>query len=359
MPKNFAILSVPFALLSLMVGILAGLIRINWDIPVNNLAGDHGALMTGSFIGTLICLERSIVHPNKWWKLLPIVNSASIVFFLSGQPRLAYVFLIAGSFGLMALMCSLLRYKVSLSHLLLIMGAFAWLTGNLVLFKQYSYPAAVKWWMVFLLWTIFGERLELSRMLPISRFKKVTLYIIVGCSMLGAVLPFHLYGNTVFAISLICLSVWLFLFDMSRYAIQRAGQFRYIGLVLLAGYFWLGVTGAWLLWWPDAPYAYDATLHSFFLGFVFSMIFGHVPIIFPGIFRVNISLYHPVLYTVVGLFQLSLLSRISGDALQIEQFRTWGALFNGIGLVLFFATTALLIIIRLSKRKTLHVTTRG
>jgi hypothetical protein len=359
MPKNFAIFAVPFALLSLFAGIIAGLIRINWDIPVNNLAGDHGALMTGSFIGTLICLERSIIHPNKWWKLLPIVNGASIVLFLSGHPRLAYLFLIAGSFGLLALMSSFLRYKVSLSYLLLITGAFAWMTGNLVLFRHYSYPAAVKWWMIFLLWTIIGERLELSRMLPISTVKKVSLYIIIGINILGMLLPFHLHGNHLFAISLLGLSTWLFLFDMSRYAIQRSGQFRYIGLILLTGYGWLAVTGAWLLFWPDAPYAYDATLHSFFLGFVFSMIFGHVPIIFPGIFRVNISLYHAALYAVVGLFQFSLLARISGDAFQIQELRTWGALFNGIGLVLFFITTGIIILTRLSKKRKNHVATGG
>src|SRR5690349_5130568 len=103
---NYAIFIIPFALLSLFIGVTAGLIRLDWDIPVKNLAGDHGALMTGSVVGTLICLERSSIHPCKWWRLLPLLNVASIFFFLIDQPRVAYIFLIVGSFGLLGLMMS-------------------------------------------------------------------------------------------------------------------------------------------------------------------------------------------------------------------------------------------------------------
>ena len=42
--RNGAIFIFPFALLSLLTGIIAGWQRINWDIPVSNLAGDHGGL---------------------------------------------------------------------------------------------------------------------------------------------------------------------------------------------------------------------------------------------------------------------------------------------------------------------------
>ena len=32
---------------------------------------------------------------------------------------------------------------------------------------------------------------------------------------------------------------------------------------------------------------YDAVLHCFFVGFVFSMIFGHAPVIFPAVLSVQ------------------------------------------------------------------------
>jgi hypothetical protein len=357
--KHTAIFIFPFALLSLLLGIIAGWQRINWNIPLLNLAGDHGALMTGSFIGTLICLERSITHKHKWWRLLPLINGSSILLFLLQLPQLAYVFLITGSTGLLILLFTFVKNGPTLSHAILIMGAFAWLTGNLVLFNQYSYPAAVKWWMLFLLWTIFGERLELSRMLPVSRLKRITLYIIIAMNVAGVFLPFHWYGNEIFATSLIGLSLWLFAFDMSRYAMKRPGQHRYIACWLLMGYAWLTVTGLWLIFWPDAPYAYDAALHSFFLGFVFPMIFGHVPIIFPGIFKINISLYHPVLFIVLALFQCSLLLRISGDALLQSELRKWGAMVNGITIILFFIVNVTMVIARLRQKQKVYVSVGG
>jgi hypothetical protein len=351
MKKSAAVFIFPFALISLLLGIIAGWQRINWDIPVANLAGDHGALMTGSFVGTLICLERSIIHPDKWWRLLPFINGLSGILFLFHQPQIAYVFLISGSAGLLMLMLLYFKTVPDLSHAILFMGAFAWLTGNLVLFNQHSYPAAVKWWMLFLLWTIFAERLELSRMLPVSAFKRITLYIIVAISIAGALLPFHWYGNEIFAVSLIALAAWLFAFDMSRYAVKLKGQHRYSALLLMAGYVWLIVTALWLLCWPDAPYAYDAALHGFFLGFVFSMVFAHMPIIFPGVFKINISLYHPGLFAVFAIFQSTLALRIAGDALLHNGLRKWGAMFNGISILLFFAITAIIVISRLKLKE--------
>lgn len=355
MKKNPAIIIFPFAFLALIAGILAGWQRIGWQLHVPGLAADHGALMTGSFIGTLICLERSIMHSTKWWRLLPLINGASILFFFLHQPLISYVLLITGSLGLLFLMSTYLLQSASISNILLIMGAFAWLTGNLVLFNQHTYPSAVKWWMLFLLWTILGERLELSRMLPVTRFKKWALYIVLVINLIGTLLPFHWNGDLIFSVSLLALSGWLLIFDMSRYAVKYAGQHRYTALWLLTGYGWLSIAALWLIFQPGAPFAYDAVLHSFFLGFVFSMIFAHVPIIFPGIFRMNISLYHPGLYGVFLLFQLSLTARIAGDAILSDPLRKWGAMINGISMLLFFIATITIIITRLNIRK--HVNT--
>ena len=353
--RNAVIFIFPLALLSLLTGIIAGWQRINWDIPVTNLAGDHGALMTGSFLGTLICLERSITHKNHWWRLLPLINGLSIVLFLFQQVQLAYIFLTAGSAGLLILMCTYLKTSPTLSQVILILGAFAWLTGNLVLLNQYAYPSAVKWWMLFLLWTIFGERLELSRMLPTSNTKTISLYTVIAINIIGVLLPFHWYGNEIFAVSLIGLAVWLFIFDMSRHAVKLSGQHRYSALLLMTGYSWLIITALWLLFWPGAPYAYDASLHGFFLGFVFSMIFAHVPIIFPGVFKINISLYHPVLFIVFILFQSSLVLRIAGDALVHNELRKWGAMVNGISILLFFTINATIVVIRLKQKEKKYV----
>ena len=53
---------------------------------------------------------------------------------------------------------------------------------------------------------------------------------------------------------------------------------RYVAVCLLAGYFWLAVGGALVA----LQVAYDAALHAIFVGFVFSMVFGHAPVILPA-----------------------------------------------------------------------------
>ncbi|HEX2627874.1 MAG TPA: hypothetical protein VHM26_02655 [Chitinophagaceae bacterium] len=287
--------------------------------------------------------------------MLPLVNVASILLFFTNHISIAYLLLIVGSFGLLALTCSFLMQSVSIGHVLLVMGAFAWLTGNLLLFNHHSYPLAVKWWMLFLAWTILGERLDLGRMLPISLTKQVALAIVIALNLLGVLLPFHPYGGDCFAAGLIAMAIWFFLFDISRYSIKIAGQSRYIAIQLMMGYAWLAIAGTWLLLWPFKPFSYDATLHSFFLGFVLSMIFGHIPIIFPGILRLNIRLYHPSLYIVLVIFQLSLLCRMVGDALLMVSLRKYSAMVNGISIIMMFITVAIIIATRVRKRNLSHV----
>jgi hypothetical protein len=85
--------------------------------------------------------------------------------------------------------------------------------------------------------------------------------------------------------------------------------------------------------------SYDAALHALLLGFVFSMVFGHAPIIFPAILRVAVP-YHPVFYAPLVLLQVSLLMRLAGNAAgQTDWIRT-GGLLGAIALLAFIVNTA-------------------
>ncbi|MCK5103638.1 MAG: hypothetical protein KAR17_12530, partial [Cyclobacteriaceae bacterium] len=68
----------PFVLISLVFGILAGLFRMGWSIPMGEAAGEHGALMTGSFLGTLIVLERIVALKKKWMYIIPVISGMSL-----------------------------------------------------------------------------------------------------------------------------------------------------------------------------------------------------------------------------------------------------------------------------------------
>ena len=56
-------LRVPFmlvAVINLIAGMWAGLIRLGWELPVAVIAVHHGAIMVGGFLTTLIALEKAI-----------------------------------------------------------------------------------------------------------------------------------------------------------------------------------------------------------------------------------------------------------------------------------------------------------
>jgi hypothetical protein len=86
-----------------------------------------------------------------------------------------------------------------------------------------------------------------------------------------------------------------------------------------------------------AGFQYDAIWHTIFVGFVFSMVFGHAPIIFPAILQVRIN-YHKGYYIPLILLHLSLLLRLIGDVVAEVSLRKWGGMINGITIVLFFVT---------------------
>lgn len=70
----------PLALLSMLIGVYAGWLRLGWDFVIFEpaAAAQHGALMVGSFLGTLIAAERVSVLKNKGWWAIP--RYLSVVF---------------------------------------------------------------------------------------------------------------------------------------------------------------------------------------------------------------------------------------------------------------------------------------
>lgn len=59
--------------------------------------------------------------------------------------------------------------------------------------------------------------------------------------------------------------------------------------------------------------AYDAIVHTFFLGFAFSMIFAHGPVILPGVLGIDAKPWHPVLYIWLLLLHCSWIMRVVAD----------------------------------------------
>jgi hypothetical protein len=82
---------------------------------------------------------------------------------------------------------------------------------------------------------------------------------------------------------------------------------------------------------------------------VFSMVFGHAPIIFPAVLRVAVP-YHPTFYLPLALLHLSLVVRLAGDAAGSFETTRTGALLNAIALAAFILSTVSAVVRGTKKR---------
>ncbi|BBO22156.1 MAG: hypothetical protein HKUEN07_12260 [Rhodocyclaceae bacterium] len=340
-PWRVPLLILGFA--SLIVGVGAGLLRLGWSVPqpAAALAAFHGPLMVSGFFGTVISLERAVALARRWAYLGPLAAGAGgLALILGAAPALAQVLLALGSAGLLAGSVSVFLRQRALFTFTLAAGAASWLTGNLLWLGGFSVYEVVPWWAGFLVLTIAGERLELSRFLPPSPIAQRAFAAVLAGLTFGMALQAQLFGA-----ALVALTLWLLRQDIARRTVKEKGLTRFIAVCLLSGYAWLAVAGTIMLGAGLAPgsAAYDAALHALMLGFVFSMVFGHAPIIFPAVLRVAVP-YHPLFYAPLALLHLSLLVRLAGDAASMPELRSAGGLLNAVALAAFILNTVAAVI---------------
>jgi len=151
----------------------------------------------------------------------------------------------------------------------------------------------------FLILTIADEWLELGRIVRLSRGSEMAFTGAVALFVIGLMLMFWLFnpGMRLVSLGMLALAAWLLRYDVARRTVYKQGLPHYTALCLLAGYFWLAAAGCMGMVFGGvvAGLRYDAVLHAIFLGFVFSMIFDHAPIIFPAVLGLQIN-FHQFLY---------------------------------------------------------------
>lgn len=331
-------------MVSLLVGVLAGLARLGWTLPpvAAGAAGWHGALMVSAFFGTVISLERAVAVGRRWAYAGPAAAGLGGLALIAGAPAgVGQALSVLGATILVMASLEVLRRQVATFTIILAIAALCWLVGNLAWWISGGIIAALPWWLAFLVLTIAGERLELTRFLPTPPKAKPLFLIIVAGLLAGAVVAFRQQeaGFVLFSAGLLALAAWLARYDIARRNARQQGLTRFIALCLLSGYGWLavagllGVQGALL---PGAALR-DAALHALGLGFVFSMVFGHAPIIFPAVTRLKVP-YHPAFYLPLAALHLSLALRVAGGLSGAFPWRHAGGLANALALLLFIAT---------------------
>lgn len=334
------------AFASLFAGMAAGLVRLGWPFPkpIVEMALLHGPLMACGFFGTVIGLERAVALSRRWGYLAPLLSSAGAAAAIAGLPAQAAALLVAlGSAVLLASSVVFYRRQRELFTLTLALGALCWLLGNLQWLAGRPIHTAVPFWIGFLVLTIAGERLELSRVLPPSAAAR-RVFVAALAILLGAIAWSTLAwgaGTLLLGAGMLLLALWLMRQDVARRTVKGRGLPRFIAICLLTGYGWLALSGVVIVASGGLAYSgpgYDAALHAVLLGFVFSMVFGHAPIILPAVLRVAVP-YAAYFYVPLALLHLSLLLRVAGDWYVAGPWRAWGGALNGVALIAFVLGT--------------------
>lgn len=327
---------------ALFAGVGAGLARMGWTLPGASLAGLHGPLMICGFFATVISLERAVALGKRWPYLAPIASALGALALVSAQPLAAQLlFLLAGA-ALGAACVSIYARQPALHSLVPVLGAACWTAGGALWLAGPGVAAAVPWWIAFLVLTIAGERLELSRLLPrppaAARVFALVVAAIVASLAVSLALP--LAGRAALGAATLALAAWLVRYDVARRTLRGHELPRFVAVCLLSGYAWLAAGSIFLACSPWLPgFARDAGLHAILLGFVFSMVFGHAPIIFPAVTGAAMA-YHWSFYVPLALLQASLAVRVAGDFGAAGAWRAAGGAGSAAALALFVAGTA-------------------
>lgn len=345
------------AILGLISALFSGLMRAGWQIPVLNLNFSllHGPLMVGGFLGTVISLERAVALNKRWSYLAPLFTALGIIFiWLEPLNFLAPWLILPGSMILVLIFTQFQKIKNSFDIILMQVAAIVWMISNALWISGWPVSVLSIWWIVFLLLTITAERLQLSGMLQISKGRKAGYTAGFILSLFSLIVTFFSVQHAwhLLALSLLIFATWLLMYDIARKTIRRQGLTKFIAANLISGYAWLLVAAILILF--RTPHTggliYDAVLHSIFVGFVFSMIFGHAPIIFPAIIGSPIN-YHQRFYIHFAVLHVSLIFRVGADLSGWMDGRSWASLFNVIAVLIFLINTVFSVINNFFKKQ--------
>lgn len=158
---------------SALLGILAGLERMGWNLSplhLHELAPHHGPLFVVGFFVTLMGLERAVAVGARYLYAGPLAAVLSMFALLFGAPSLFASGLIVLAFlGLTATYGTFFRWMPSTHNALLLAGSTSWLVGGILFLTGSPMARVTYWWLSGFVLIILGERLRLARILLTRR----------------------------------------------------------------------------------------------------------------------------------------------------------------------------------------------
>ena len=333
--------------ISLLAGLDGALLLLGVWSPVTStrLSEWHGPLMVLGFVGTVICLERAVALGHRLAFLVPAVSGLGVIVLLAPLPfdsaRAGLALLTLAQLGLLTIYVPLWRRSHDDAVVIQGAGAFCAAGAAALLTTGAHVSQIVGWLACYMILTICGERLELSRLtMARNRALSALCLAVVAALLVSVVSP--AIGWRVLGVVLIGLAVWLCRHDVARGGLRRGGQAAYIGTLLMVGYLWLATAGivCTVQGPPISRSGYDAVVHSLFLGFTMGMILGHAPIILPAVLQVRLE-WTTWFWLPAFLLEASLLVRIGiGDGLDRSAAVQAGGTVNVLSLLTLVAVIA-------------------
>jgi len=366
---RFCILTVSFV--CLVGALIGGLVRLGWGDYyrfLGELPGYHGPMIVCGFVGTFFSLERAVTMGHFGSYLAPLLTGlGALALVVWPSTKLGPELIAVGSCAFFLISLIILIRKFAPFSLFICLGSFQWLMGNLIWLARWPVYNVTLWWMSFVVLTTAGERLEIAQMMHIDLKSKVALFIGLGAVFIGHILaavghlaapdnlmdvfrdalfdPRIKLGMMIAGLGMVTASAWFLIYDPARSRLREAGMAGYVAVCMVSSYLWLAFSGIFSVIFAGlaSGTGYDSFTHSFFLGFLMFMVFGHGPIIVPSMLGLFLKM-RKYFYVSPILLNASLLLRIFGDMGHSLPLREWGGMLNAVAIACFILTLLLTIL---------------
>lgn len=328
------------AIAALLLGLWAGVARIGWSLPSadGDLMLRHGGLMVVGFVGTVIAVERAVAVRSPAAFAAPALSAAAGLALIVGAPAsippvLAGVAGLAYSLNIATLLA---RHRLP-PFAVLLAGGLCLSMAAVVWWDSGSMRHVVLWWMSFLVLTIGAERLEIIRFQHFSTADAwsgiaIVVLLLVGPAMAHVNLD---VGTRLLGVALAAGPLWLMRRDIALRTVRTDGLSRFAAVGVLTASGWLAASGVLLIaTGVGGGLAYDAVVHTFFIGFVFGAIIAHAPIILPAVTGLRFP-YSPLLYAPLVVLDGALVLRVGADLVEGGALRRWAGLIQALAIMLF------------------------
>ena len=325
----------------LLIAIWTGWIRVGLNLPFTHGMANHGAIFVLSFTLSLVFFYFVYESRKKKYYLIPIFNMLSVVPLLLNLNKFAFLLLTLIAIWFFLFLFSETNSFSNVRKIILLSSTLMMIVGNFKLFMTGFYPIAIPFWTgAFILILLSAFTTDTN----FTGYRKMVSLLLCLLFILTAFIPFHANGEYFLGCLLISCS---FVIPFIVLKIKSPFKTVYILGIILSHLFLL-ITGLIYIIGTIMVFQYDASVHSFFIGYILTAIITLIEV--NNRFKITDE---GVFNTAEGYFWIlsiaaSVLLRVYADFEGLEEYRKYSAKITGV-LILWFFSINIYRLIRINK----------